>query len=165
MDCSLRVGFGIDVHRLSAGRDLIIGGVKIAHEKGLDGHSDADVLLHAITDAILGAAGRGDIGEWFPNTDERWRGAESTKLLNHVWQVLSAEGWQLINIDSTLVAQAPKLSPHTSQMKQNIAATLGITADRIGIKATTSEELGYEGRKEGITAYATVLLNKGVSSS
>ena len=160
MDYPFRVGFGIDVHRLVPNRDLVIGGVKIPHELGLEGHSDADVLLHALTDGILGALGKGDIGTWFPNTDERWRGAASTVLLEHVWISVKQEGWQVVNVDSAIVAEAPKLAPYIPEMKRVISQILGIEADRCGIKATTSERLGYEGRCEGITAYATVLLAK-----
>lgn len=160
MTPSLRIGFGIDVHRLVDGRPLIIGGVTIPHTQGLDGHSDADVLLHAITDAILGALGRGDIGCWFPDTDETWRGASSVMLLETVWKKISSEGWRVINLDTTVVAQGPKLAPYFDLMRGVIGTALGIASDCCSIKATTSERLGYEGRKEGITAYATVLLSK-----
>ncbi len=156
----LRIGQGIDVHRFAPGRELILGGVAIPHESGLDGHSDADVLLHAITDAILGAAGKGDIGNWFPDTDNRWKGASSLMLLDTVWKQLREEGWTVVNIDSTVVAEAPKLSPFVSKMKENIARVLSINEHDCGIKATTSERLGYEGRREGITAYAVALLKK-----
>lgn len=155
-----RIGYGIDVHRLIEGRPLIIGGVSIPHDRGLEGHSDADVLLHALTDAILGAAGRGDIGGWFPDTDEKWRGASSILLLETVWRDLSAEGWSVVNVDSTIVAQAPRLSPYFEQMRANICQVLGIDGERCNLKATTSEKLGYEGRKEGITAYSSVLITR-----
>lgn len=155
---NLRIGQGIDVHRFAQGRDLIIGGIKIPYELGLEGHSDADVLLHALTDAILGAAGEGDIGTWFPDTDSQWKGASSIMLLERVWANLKEKGWRVINVDSTIIAQAPKLAPYISSMKEIIARVLEIEASACGIKATTSERLGYEGRKEGITAHAIALL-------
>lgn len=155
-----RIGQGIDVHRLVAGRDFVLGGVTIPHESGLDGHSDADVLLHAITDDILGAAGEGDIGSWFPDTDPQWKGASSMLLLEKVWDSLSKQRWQVVNVDATVIAQAPKISPYVPEMKNNIAKILGISEKACGIKATTSERLGYEGRKEGVTAHAVVLLTK-----
>lgn len=160
MASSLRIGYGIDVHRLVEGRPLVIGGVTIPHDLGLDGHSDADVLLHAVTDAILGAAGRGDIGAWFPDTDQRWKGACSVMLLETVWKELQGAGWQVVNLDCTVVAQAPRMAPHFEKMRENLTRVLGIAADCCNLKATTSERLGYEGRKEGITAYATVLLER-----
>jgi 2-C-methyl-D-erythritol 2,4-cyclodiphosphate synthase len=160
MNTPFRIGHGIDVHRLVEGRKLIIGGVEIPFERGLDGHSDADVLLHAIADAILGAIGERDIGSWFPNTDPQWRGASSLVLLAEVWRVASERGWTMGNVDATVIAEAPKLAPHVALMKERIAATLAIEVSQIGIKATTSEGLGYQGRAEGISADAVVLLFK-----
>lgn len=154
----MRIGQGYDVHPLVAGRDLVLGGVKIPHPKGLLGHSDADVLLHAICDACLGAAGLGDIGRHFPDSDPRYRGIDSRKLLREVRARIAAEGWRLFNLDSTIVAQAPKLAPHIPAMIANIAEDFGIAASRINVKATTTEKLGFAGREEGIAAYAVVLL-------
>lgn len=158
MNAPFRVGHGVDVHRLVAGRKLIIGGVEIPFELGLDGHSDADVLLHALADAILGAIGERDIGSWFPNTDQKWRGVSSLVLLTEVWRIASERGWALGNIDATVIAEAPKLAPYIAQMKERIAETLSIDVSQIGIKATTSEGLGFQGRAEGISADAVVLL-------
>ena len=154
----IRVGHGYDVHQLVAGRDLILGGVKIPHAKGLLGHSDADVLLHAICDACLGAAGLGDLGRHFPDTDPRYQGIDSRDLLRHVEALLDERGWRLENVDSTIIAQAPKLAPHIPTMVTNIAADLGISADCVNVKATTTEKLGFAGREEGIAAHAVVLL-------
>jgi len=154
----IRVGHGYDVHQLVAGRDLILGGVKIPHAKGLLGHSDADVLLHAICDACLGAAGLGDLGRHFPDTDPRYKGIDSRDLLRHVEALLDERGWRLENLDSTIIAQAPKLAPHIPTMITNIAADLGISADCVNVKATTTEKLGFAGREEGIAAHAVVLL-------
>jgi len=154
----IRVGHGYDVHQLVAGRDLILGGVKIPHAKGLLGHSDADVLLHAICDACLGAAGLGDLGRHFPDTDPRYKGIDSRDLLRHVEALLDERGWRLENVDSTIIAQAPKLAPHIPTMVTNIAADLGISADCVNVKATTTEKLGFAGREEGIAAHAVVLL-------
>jgi len=154
----IRVGHGYDVHQLVAGRDLILGGVKIPHAKGLLGHSDADVLLHAICDACLGAAGLGDLGRHFPDTDPRYKGIDSRDLLRHVEALLDERGWRLENVDSTIIAQAPKLAPHIPTMIANIAADLGISADCVNVKATTTEKLGFAGREEGIAAHAVVLL-------
>jgi 2-C-methyl-D-erythritol 2,4-cyclodiphosphate synthase len=158
MNAPFRIGHGVDVHRLVQGRKLIIGGVEIPFRLGLDGHSDADVLLHAVADAILGAIGERDIGSWFPNTDEKWRGVSSLVLLAEVWRVASERGWVLGNIDANVIAEAPKLSPYIVQMKERIAETLSIEVSQVGIKATTSEGLGYQGRAEGISADAVVLL-------
>ncbi len=155
----MRVGHGYDVHQLVAGRDLVLGGVKIPHAKGLLGHSDADVLLHAICDACLGAAGLGDLGRHFPDTDPRYKGIDSRDLLRHVEALLDERGWRLENVDSTIIAQAPKLAPHIPTMVANIAADLGIGADCINVKATTTEKLGFAGREEGIAAHAVVLLS------
>ena len=156
----IRIGQGIDVHQLVEGRPLILGGVTIPHTHGLDGHSDADALLHAITDAFLGATGRGDIGTLFPNNDERWRGADSKELLRLAWAPLKKEGWRVANLDCTILAERPKISPHIPAMKQGITALLGIELDACGIKATTTEKLGALGREEGIAAFAVVLLEK-----
>jgi len=154
----MRIGHGYDVHRLVEGRKLILGGVDIPHTKGLLGHSDADVLLHAISDAILGAIGEGDIGRHFPDTDPRYKGADSLKLLAHVMGLADARGYRLGNLDATIVAQRPKLASHIPQMRENIAAVLTAEMDRINVKATTTEELGFTGRGEGIAAYAVVLM-------
>lgn len=148
------VGIGYDVHQLVEGRKLVLGGVEIPHAKGLDGHSDADVLMHAICDAVLGALGEADIGHYFPNTDPRWRGAPSKVFLEEAArQVVFREG-KIINIDATLIAQQPKIAPHLHAMKTNIATALGINLNKVGIKATTNEHLGFIGREEGIAAMA-----------
>lgn len=151
-------GLGYDVHRFAAGRPLVLGGVEIPHEAGLDGHSDADVLLHALCDALLGSVGLPDIGHFFPNTEERWRGADSRELLRLVVAELHGRGWYVGNGDLAVIAEVPKLAPYLDQMKQRIAEDLQITPDRIGIKATTNERMGFVGRKEGIAALATVLV-------
>lgn len=156
----MRVGQGYDVHQLVAGRDLILGGVKVPHSKGLLGHSDADVLIHAICDACLGAAGLGDIGQHFPDSDPRYQGIDSRKLLRQVRALLEAREWRVENLDSTIVAQAPKLAPHIPQMVANIAADLEIAVSQVNVKATTTEKLGFAGREEGIAAYAVVLLSR-----
>ena len=150
----MRVGIGYDVHRLAEGRDLIIGGVKIPYEKGLLGHSDADVLLHAIMDALLGAAAMGDIGKHFPDTDPKYEGASSIKLLEHVGELLEQESYQIVNIDATIIAQKPKMAPHIPQMIQNVARTLKIDESQVNIKATTEEGLGFTGSGEGISSQA-----------
>jgi 2-C-methyl-D-erythritol 2,4-cyclodiphosphate synthase len=154
----LRVGQGYDVHRFAQGRRLVLGGVEIAHPRGLDGHSDADVLLHAIMDALLGAAGLPDIGHLFPNRDERWRGADSRDLLREVTRRVADEGWSIVNVDATVIAEEPRIAPHVATMRANIANDLGIEAPRVGIKATTNERMGFVGRGEGIAALATALL-------
>ncbi len=154
----MRVGTGYDVHRLAEGRELILGGVSIPHEKGLDGHSDADVLVHAIMDALLGAAALGDIGKHFPDTDEAYAGISSMKLLAQVGALLQQEGYVVGNIDATVIAQRPKLRPYIRQMEENIAKTLGISKSQVNIKATTEEHLGFTGRQEGISAQAVCLL-------
>jgi 2-C-methyl-D-erythritol 2,4-cyclodiphosphate synthase len=156
----MRIGHGYDVHCLVEGRKLVLGGVDIPWEKGLLGHSDADVLLHAISDAILGAIGEGDIGRHFPDSDPRYKGADSLVLLGHVMHLADAKGYCLGNVDATVVAQRPKLAPHIPRMRENIAAVLGADLDRVNVKATTTEELGFAGRGEGIAAYAVVLLGK-----
>jgi 2-C-methyl-D-erythritol 2,4-cyclodiphosphate synthase len=153
-----RVGQGFDVHALVAGRRCIIGGVEIPHEKGLLGHSDADVLLHAITDAVLGAAGLGDIGRLFPDTDARWAGADSRALLRGAMARVRQAGWRVANVDATVICQAPKISPHAAAMCANIAADLEVPADCINVKGKTTETLGFTGRGEGIAAQAVALL-------
>ncbi len=156
----IRVGFGIDVHRFAEGRDLWIGGIKVPYEKGLDGHSDADVLIHAICDALLGAANLRDIGFQFPDTSDEFLNIDSKILLRRTGELLAEKGYRIGNIDATVAAQAPKLNPYIPAMQQIMAEVLGIDADMLSIKATTTEKLGFEGRKEGITAYATVLIEK-----
>ena len=156
----MRVGMGYDVHRLTEGRDLILGGVKIPYEKGLLGHSDADVLLHAIMDALLGAAALGDIGKHFPDTDEKYSGISSMKLLKHVAGLLEENLYIVENIDATIIAQKPKMRPHIAQMEENIASALGIERDRVNVKATTEEGLGFTGSGEGISAQAICALEK-----
>ena len=156
----LKIGIGYDVHRLVENRKLIIGGVDIPHEKGLLGHSDADVLLHAMMDAILGALGLGDIGRHFPDTSQDFKDIDSRILLRKVAQLLKEEGYHIVNMDAVIVAQAPKMLPHIENMKANIAADLDIEVSQINIKASTTETLGFEGRKEGISAQAVVLLEK-----
>ena len=155
---NVRIGNGFDVHALVAGRKLVLGGVTIPWDRGLDGHSDADVLLHAVCDAILGALARGDLGAHFPDTDPKWKGADSRVLLRHVVSLASADGWKTGNVDVTIIAQAPKLAPHVAAMRANLAADLGCAVDEVSVKATTTERLGFAGRGEGIAALATVLL-------
>ena len=147
---SIRIGNGYDIHRLGSGRPLILGGVKISHDLGLLGHSDADVLTHAIMDAMLGALSLGDIGHYFPPTDPQWAGANSLSLLEQVHGLIKSQGWQIGNIDSVIVAERPKLKPHINDMRDRLAQTLGINPKQIGIKATTNEQLGPVGREEGI---------------
>lgn len=149
-----RVGIGYDVHALVAGRKLILGGVDIPHSKGLEGHSDADALMHAVCDAVLGAVGEGDIGQLFPNTDPRWKDAPSKVFLQEAARRVAARKGRIVNIDASIIAQQPRIAPHIAAMKTNIAAALGISADRVGIKATTNEKLGFVGREEGIAAMA-----------
>lgn len=149
-----RFGMGYDVHQLVEGRKLIIGGVEVPFEKGLLGHSDADVLLHAISDALLGAAALGDIGKHFPDTDERYKGADSLKLLEEVGRLLAEKGYTVGNVDATIVAQRPKMAPHIPVMRENIARVLHVDVDRINVKATTEEHLGFTGSGQGISAYA-----------
>jgi len=158
MTFPFRVGQGFDVHALVEGRPLILGGVTIPHTHGLLGHSDADALLHAVTDAILGAAGLGDIGRHFPDTDAQYRGADSRVLLRAAMAKVAAAGWQVVNVDATIHAQAPKVGPHVPAMVTNIAADLGIALDAVNIKGKTNEGLGYLGRREGIAATVAVLL-------
>lgn len=156
----MRIGHGYDVHRLTEGRKLILGGVEIPYELGLLGHSDADVLTHAIMDALLGAAGLGDIGRHFPDTDPSYSGADSLKLLAVVMEKLAYAGWKVGNVDSTIVAQRPKLAPYLLQMQQNLARVMGIELDQVNIKATTEEKLGFTGSGEGMAAHAIALLMK-----
>ena len=151
-----RFGMGYDVHRLVAGRKLVLGGVEIPHSVGLLGHSDADVLLHAISDALLGAAALGDIGRHFPDTDPAFEGADSMKLLGHVVELLREKGYVTGNVDATIVAQKPKLMPYIPRMNENIARVLGVALDQVNVKATTEERLGFTGAEEGISAYAVV---------
>jgi len=158
----MRIGHGYDVHRLVAGRDLIIGGVQIPHEMGLDGHSDADVLIHAIMDALLGALALGDIGQHFPDTDARYRGISSVALLAHVAELIAQSGYVLGNLDATIVAQAPKMMPHIPAMREVLAATLAVDVAQISVKATTEEGLGFTGARDGIAAHAVVLVRRGL---
>lgn len=154
-----RIGLGYDVHAFAAGRELVIGGVHIPYELGLDGHSDADVLVHAIMDALLGALREGDIGKLFPDTDPAYEGADSIKLLQEVGVFVRAKGFSIDDIDSVVMMQAPKMSPYREQMRANIARALGIPVESVGVKATTTEHLGYEGRGEGVSAQAVALLS------
>ena len=156
----MRVGHGYDAHRLVEGRRLILGGVEISWEKGLLGHSDADVLTHAVMDALLGAAGLGDIGTHFPDTDSAYAGADSLKLLDHVVELLGARGWQVGNVDATILAQRPKLAPYRQQMAENIAAALGLKTSQVSVKATTEEGLGFTGNGDGISSQAVTLLTE-----
>ena len=155
-----RIGQGFDVHQLTENRPLIIGGVTIPYEKGLIGHSDADVLLHTVTDACLGAIGEGDIGKHFPDTDPNFKDADSSELLQKVWELVKSIGYELVNADCTIIAQKPKMAPHIEQMKNRISQLLETTPDCINVKATTTERLGFPGREEGIAAQAVVLLKK-----
>jgi 2-C-methyl-D-erythritol 2,4-cyclodiphosphate synthase len=157
---AIRIGNGYDMHRLVEGRKLILGGIEIPHRLGLDGHSDADVLTHAIMDALLGALSLGDIGHYFPPTDPQWKGADSLDLLKQVNGLLLERGWQVSNIDSVVVAEQPKLKPHIEAMRQRLATTLGVGPTQVGVKATTNEQLGPTGREEGICAYAVALLTQ-----
>lgn len=157
---NLRVGQGYDVHQLTDGRDLILGGVKIPWEKGLLGHSDADVLTHAVMDALLGALALGDIGGMFPDQDPAYAGADSIGLLRQVIERIQQAGWQLENLDATIVAQAPKVAPYLLQMRENLAAACGVEREAVSVKATTEEGLGYTGRQEGIRAYAVCLVSR-----
>ena len=154
----MRIGHGYDVHKLVEGRKLILGGVEIAYEKGLLGHSDADVLAHAVMDALLGAAGLGDIGKHFPDTDPAYSGADSLKLLEYVTALLDQKGWKVGNVDATVLAQWPKLAPHIPQMRKNLAQRMGVSAEQVNVKATTEEGLGFTGSGEGMAAHAVCLL-------
>ena len=156
----IRVGQGYDVHRFNDGNFIILGGVKIDYEQGLEAHSDGDVVLHALCDALLGAAALGDIGKHFPDTDPEFKGADSRVLLRHVYRIVQDKGYQLVNADMTIIAQAPKMAPHIAAMCSNIAEDLNVAINCINIKATTTEKLGFEGRKEGIAVQAIVLIEK-----
>ena len=156
----MRIGHGYDVHRLVEGRRLILGGVEVPHVLGLLGHSDADVLTHAVMDALLGAAGLGDIGRHFPDTDPAYAGADSLKLLDHVVELLGARGWQVGNVDATILAQRPKLAPYLEQMRENLAARMKAALEQVNVKATTEEKLGFTGAEEGIAAHAVCLLER-----
>ena len=156
----IRVGQGYDVHRFNEGDHIILGGVKIDYEQGLEAHSDGDVVLHALCDALLGAAALGDIGKHFPDTDPEFKGADSRVLLRHVYRIVQDKGYQLVNADMTIIAQAPKMAPHIAAMCRNIAGDLNVDVDCINVKATTTEKLGFEGRKEGIAVQAIVLIEK-----
>jgi len=155
---TMLVGFGYDVHRLVPGRPLVLGGVRIPHALGLDGHSDADVILHALMDALLGAAGLGDIGQQFPPSDPAWAGADSLDLLRRVVALVGAEGYCPVNCDITLLAERPRIGPYVAQMRERISAVLGIDPRRVGVKATTNERMGFVGREEGMAAYAVALI-------
>ncbi|MEM1290067.1 MAG: 2-C-methyl-D-erythritol 2,4-cyclodiphosphate synthase [Cyanobacteria bacterium P01_H01_bin.162] len=157
---SIRIGNGYDIHRLVADRPLIIGGINIAHDKGLLGHSDADVLTHAIADALLGALSLGDIGTYFPPSDPQWAGADSLMLLAQVYQMVRDRGWAIANVDSVIVAERPKLKPHIADIRKSLAEVLALAPDQVGVKATTNEKLGPTGREEGIAAYAVVLISQ-----
>lgn len=157
---NMRIGYGYDVHRLEAERPLILGGVTVPFEKGLLGHSDADVLLHAVSDALLGACALGDIGRHFPDTDEQYAGADSRRLLRNIVGLVEQEGFEVVNVDATIVAEKPRLAPHIPAMRRNIAADLQLEEAQVSVKATTSEGMGFEGRQEGISARTVVLLQK-----
>ena len=160
MKLNFRTGFGFDVHSFAEGRKLIIGGVEIPFDKGLEGHSDADVLLHAICDAMLGALALGDIGIHFPNTDERWKDADSAVLLKHVNELINSKGYELGNLDCVLAMEKPKISPYVEQIRNRISEMLNADVEQISLKATTTEKLGFVGRAEGVVSFATVLLAK-----
>lgn len=157
---NLRIGQGYDVHRLVSGRDLILGGVQVPYDRGLDGHSDADVLTHAVMDALLGAAKLGDIGKLFPDTDDRYKGISSLELLRRIGERLRKQGWAVVNIDATLVAQAPKIAPYKEQMARNMAECLGIPEEQVNVKATTEEHLGFTGNGSGMSAQAVALIER-----
>lgn len=156
----IRIGHGYDVHRLTEGRPLILGGVHIPYERGLLGHSDADVLAHAVMDALLGAAALGDIGGLFPDSDERWRGADSLRLLEQVTALLAENGLEIGNVDATVLAQAPKLAPYIPEMRQKLAVAMGVNASQVSVKATTEEHLGFTGAGEGMACHAVALLSR-----
>ena len=159
---NLRIGNGYDTHRLVEGRPLILGGQLLEHPEGLglDGHSDADVLVHAVMDALLGALSRGDIGKYFPPTDPRWKGADSMMLLEQVVALVKERGWQIVNVDSVVIAERPKLKPHIEAMRGALATRMGLDPDQVGVKATTNERLGPEGREEGMSCHAVALLTR-----
>ncbi|WP_147804620.1 2-C-methyl-D-erythritol 2,4-cyclodiphosphate synthase [Alkalicoccus halolimnae] len=154
----MRIGQGFDVHQLAEGRPLIVGGIEIPHDKGLLGHSDADVLLHTIADAALGAVGEGDIGKHFPDTDPEFEGADSAALLSHVWEIVDQKGYKLGNLDCTIMAQKPKMAPYIASMRERIAGLLQADISQVNVKATTTEKLGFTGREEGIASQAVILL-------
>ena len=156
----IRIGHGYDVHRLTEGRPLILGGIHIPYERGLLGHSVADVLAHAVMDALLGAAALGDIGGLFPDSDERWRGADSLRLLEQVTALLAENGWEIGNVDATVLAQAPKLAPYIPEMRQKLAVAMGVNASQVSVKATTEEHLGFTGAGEGMACHAVALLSR-----
>lgn len=156
----IRIGQGYDVHQLAEGRPLILGGIEIPHTKGLLGHSDADVLLHTITDAALGAIGAGDIGKHFPDTDPEFKDADSRKLLQEIWQLVKEQGYELGNVDCTVIAQKPKLAPHIEEIRSSVAELLEADVSKVNVKATTNEKIGFLGREEGIAALAVILLTK-----
>jgi 2-C-methyl-D-erythritol 2,4-cyclodiphosphate synthase len=157
---NIRIGHGFDVHAFAEDRRLVIGGVEIAYERGLLGHSDADVLLHAICDAMLGAAALGDIGKHFPDSDPAYKGIDSRKLLRYVAELLEGRGWKVVNVDATIIAQVPKMSPYIAEMREHIAEEISIPAEHVNVKATTTERLGFTGREEGIAAEAVCLIVK-----
>ena len=156
----LRIGNGYDIHRLVSGRPLILGGIRLEHPLGLDGHSDADVLVHALMDALLGALSLGDIGQHFPPDDPQWKGADSLVLLEHVMALVREHGWIVVNVDTVVIAERPKLKPHIAAMRRSIASRMGLDPDQVGVKATTNEQLGPEGREEGISCHAVALLQR-----
>jgi 2-C-methyl-D-erythritol 2,4-cyclodiphosphate synthase len=156
----LRTGIGFDTHRFAGGRRLVLGGVQIEYDRGLDGHSDADVLCHAVADALLGAVADGDIGVHFPNTDPRWKDADSIELLRHVAARLRNSGWRVVNVDASVVAEAPRIRPYVDRMRERLADAMAVTADRVSVKATTAERMGALGRKEGIAVMAVALVQK-----
>lgn len=158
---ALRIGQGWDVHRFGPGDHVMLGGIRVAHEQGVEAHSDGDVVIHALCDALLGAAALGDIGGWFPDTDEQWAGVDSTELLAEVCRALRTQGWAPLNVDITVLAQAPKVAPHVSAMREHLAACLSVPLDSVSVKATTTERLGFVGRREGLAASAVVLLHDG----
>jgi len=160
LSTDIKIGFGFDVHSLVEGRKLFLGGVEIPSDKGLEGHSDADVLLHAISDALLGALALGDIGQHFPNTDSRWKNVDSSIILKHCYELVKSRGYSISNVDSMLALESPKISPFIEQIRNNIAEFLEVTPSQISVKATTTEKLGFVGRSEGAVAMATVLLIK-----
>lgn len=160
MTPDLRIGLGIDAHALAEGVPLVLGGVTIEHPTGLAGHSDGDVIAHALTDALLGAAGLGDIGALFPSSDERWRGADSLELLRDAWAQVREAGFELVNADCVLVGESPKIAPHREEMRRRLAAALGVDADLVNVRATTTDKLGFTGRGEGLAAEAVALLRR-----
>ena len=159
----LRIGHGYDVHSFMVGDHIVLGGVKIPHHQAFKAHSDGDVLIHALCDALLGALALGDIGRHFPDTDERYKGADSRQLLRHVMGLIQARGYEPVNIDATIIAQSPRMAPHIEQMRQNLAQDLVVNIDQVNIKATTTEKLGFAGREEGIAAHSVVLLRRSIS--